>query len=67
MASLTVRQLDEQLKQQLRLRAARSGRSVEDEVRTILKAAAGGIGRSRGEGGAGPCPRSSGGQQTASC
>ena len=40
MASLTVRQLDETLKQQLRLRAARSGRSVEDEVRTILKAAA---------------------------
>jgi phosphopantothenoylcysteine decarboxylase/phosphopantothenate--cysteine ligase len=40
MASLTVRQLDEALKQRLRLRAARSGRSVEDEVRTILKAAA---------------------------
>ena len=40
MASLTVRQLDERLKKLLRLRAARSGRSVEDEVRTILKAAA---------------------------
>ena len=40
MASLTVRQLEESLKQQLRLRAARNGRSVEDEVRTILKAAA---------------------------
>ncbi|HZL40844.1 MAG TPA: bifunctional phosphopantothenoylcysteine decarboxylase/phosphopantothenate--cysteine ligase CoaBC [Pseudolabrys sp.] len=40
MASLTVRQLDERLKQQLRLRAAKSGRSVEDEVRTILRAAA---------------------------
>jgi phosphopantothenoylcysteine decarboxylase/phosphopantothenate--cysteine ligase len=40
MASLTVRQLDEGLKRLLRLRAARSGRSVEDEVRTILKAAA---------------------------
>src|SRR5687768_3199985 len=40
MASLTVRQLDEVLKQQLRLRAARNGRSVEDEVRTILRAAA---------------------------
>ena len=37
MASLTVRQLDEALKQQLRLRAARNGRSVEDEVRTILR------------------------------
>ncbi|MEA2982188.1 MAG: phosphopantothenoylcysteine decarboxylase / phosphopantothenate---cysteine ligase [Alphaproteobacteria bacterium] len=40
MASLTVRQLDETLKQQLRLRAARNGRSVEDEVRTILRGAA---------------------------
>ncbi len=40
MASLTVRQLDERLKKLLRLRAARSGRSVEDEVRTILRAAA---------------------------
>src|SRR6185503_13927906 len=40
MASLTVRQLDDRLKQQLRLRAARNGRSVEDEVRTILRAAA---------------------------
>ena len=37
MASLTVRQLDEALKRQLRLRAARHGRSVEDEVRTILR------------------------------
>jgi phosphopantothenoylcysteine decarboxylase / phosphopantothenate---cysteine ligase len=40
MASLTVRQLDEVLKQALRLRAARNGRSVEDEVRTILRSAA---------------------------
>jgi phosphopantothenoylcysteine decarboxylase/phosphopantothenate--cysteine ligase len=40
MASLTVRQLDEALKKQLRLRAARNGRSVEDEVRTILRGAA---------------------------
>ena len=40
MASLTVRQLDERLKKLLRLRAARSGRSVEDEVRTILRTAA---------------------------
>jgi phosphopantothenoylcysteine decarboxylase/phosphopantothenate--cysteine ligase len=39
MASLTVRQLDEALKRQLRLRAARNGRSVEDEVRTILRQA----------------------------
>jgi len=40
MASLTVRQLDERVKKLLRLRAAKSGRSVEDEVRTILRAAA---------------------------
>ena len=40
MPSLTVRQLDDKLKQRLRLRAARNGRSVEDEVRTILRSAA---------------------------
>jgi phosphopantothenoylcysteine decarboxylase/phosphopantothenate--cysteine ligase len=43
MASLTVRQLDDKLKKRLRLRAAKSGRSVEDEVRTILREAAGQI------------------------
>jgi len=40
MPSITIRQLDEALKKKLRLRAARSGRSVEDEVRTILREAA---------------------------
>jgi phosphopantothenoylcysteine decarboxylase / phosphopantothenate---cysteine ligase len=45
MASLTVRQLDERLKKLLRLRAAKSGRSVEDEVRTILREAAEATGR----------------------
>ena len=40
MASLTVRQLDEKIKKRLRLRAAKSARSVEDEVRTILSEAA---------------------------
>jgi phosphopantothenoylcysteine decarboxylase / phosphopantothenate---cysteine ligase len=40
MASLTVRQLDDKLKRLLRLRAARNGRSMEDEVRVILRAAA---------------------------
>ena len=39
MASMTIRQLDEDLKQRLRLRAARHGRSMEDEARTILRAA----------------------------
>ena len=45
MASLTVRQLDDKLKRLLRLRAARHGRSVEDEVRTILREAADETGR----------------------
>jgi phosphopantothenoylcysteine decarboxylase/phosphopantothenate--cysteine ligase len=39
MASLTIRRLDEAIKAELRLRAARSGRSVEDEVRVILREA----------------------------
>jgi len=45
MASLTVRQLDEKLKKLLRLRAARHGRSMEDEVRVILRQAAEEAGR----------------------
>src|SRR5260370_5715473 len=40
MASITIRQLDETLKRRLRLRAARNGRSMEDEARTILRHAA---------------------------
>ena len=40
MASITIRQLDDDLKQRLRLRAARNGRSMEDEARTILRDAA---------------------------
>jgi phosphopantothenoylcysteine decarboxylase/phosphopantothenate--cysteine ligase len=45
MASLTVRQLDEKSKKLLRVRAARNGRSMEDEVRTILREAADDAGR----------------------
>ncbi len=45
MASLTVRQLDDKLKTLLRLRAAQHGRSMEDEVRVILKGAAEDAGR----------------------
>jgi phosphopantothenoylcysteine decarboxylase/phosphopantothenate--cysteine ligase len=45
MASLTVRQLDETLKKLLRMRAARHGRSMEDEVRVILRQAAEDVGR----------------------
>src|ERR1700751_5937241 len=37
MASLTIRKLDEAIRDALRLRAARNGRSVEDEVRVILR------------------------------
>ena len=40
MASLTIRKLDDAVRDALRLRAARSGRSVEDEVRVILREAA---------------------------
>lgn len=39
MASMTIRNLDDSLKQRLRLRAASHGRSMEDEVRDILKIA----------------------------
>jgi phosphopantothenoylcysteine decarboxylase/phosphopantothenate--cysteine ligase len=44
MASLTVRGLPDELKKRLRLRAAGNGRSVEEEIRQILKGAAGGRG-----------------------
>src|SRR5882724_11270595 len=36
MASLTIRKLDDAIRDELRLRAARNGRSVEEEVRVIL-------------------------------
>jgi len=37
MATLTIRNLDECTKAQLRIQAARHGRSMEEEVRTILR------------------------------
>ena len=37
MASITIRNLDDVLKAKLRIRAARLGRSMEEEVRVILK------------------------------
>lgn len=37
MATLTIRNLDEDLRAQLRVRAARHGRSMEAEVRAILR------------------------------
>ncbi|MEO8027167.1 MAG: plasmid stabilization protein [Bryobacteraceae bacterium] len=38
MASITIRKMEESLKAQLRLRAARNGRSMEEEAREILRA-----------------------------
>lgn len=39
MASITIRNLDPSIKDKLRIQAARHGRSMEEEVRTILKEA----------------------------
>lgn len=39
MASITIRRLDDSVKKRLRLRAAQHGTSMEDEARTILRAA----------------------------
>ncbi len=39
MATMTIRNLDDDLKALLRVRAARHGRSMEEEVRSILRAA----------------------------
>ena len=55
MASITIRGLDDDLKQRLRLRAARNGRSMEDEVRTILRETAAGADRDSS-----PAPRARG-------
>jgi len=41
MATITIRQLDEKIKTRLRVRAAHHGRSMEEEVREILRAALG--------------------------
>jgi plasmid stability protein len=37
MASITIRKLDDAVKLRLRVRAARNGRSMEEEAREILK------------------------------
>ena len=39
MASITIRNLDDELKAQLRVRAAQHGRSMEQEVRVLLQQA----------------------------
>ena len=39
MASITIRNLDDEVKTRLRVRAANNGRSMEEEVRLILRMA----------------------------
>lgn len=39
MATMTIRNLDDDLKMQLRVRAARHGKSMEEEARSILRSA----------------------------
>lgn len=39
MATMTIRNIDDHLKARLRLQAARHGRSMEDEARSILRTA----------------------------
>ena len=41
MASITIRNLDDEVKARLRVRAAGNGRSIEEEVRLILREAVG--------------------------
>jgi plasmid stability protein len=41
MAAITIRNIDEALKRQLRIRAAEHGRSMEEEARDILRQAMG--------------------------
>ncbi len=43
MASITIRNIEDELKERLRIRAARHGHSMEEEARTILRRAVGGI------------------------
>ncbi len=43
MASITIRNIDDALKERLRIRAARRGHSMEEEVRLILRRAVNGI------------------------
>ncbi|AGW95745.1 DNA-binding protein [Ralstonia pickettii DTP0602] len=50
MATLTIRNLDEEVKARLRLQAAQHGRSMEEEVREILRRA---LSKPSGRGGLG--------------
>lgn len=42
MSTLTIRNIDDDIKERLRIQAARHGRSMEEEVRIILKRSVGG-------------------------
>jgi antitoxin FitA len=48
MAAVTVRNLDDRVKERLRMRAAAHGRSMESEIRAILAEAVGGPGDTDG-------------------
>jgi antitoxin FitA len=50
MASMTIRNLDEQTKTELKRRASRAGHSMEEEVRIILKKATSPSARRKGFG-----------------
>jgi len=43
MASITIRNIDDDIKERLRIRAAKQGRSMEEEARVILSRSVGGI------------------------
>ena len=43
MASITIRNFDDELKERLRVRAAKHGHSMEEEVRILLRRALGGV------------------------
>lgn len=43
MASITIRNIDDKLKERLRIRAAKHGHSMEEEARLILRRAVSGI------------------------
>lgn len=43
MATLTIRNLDDDIKERLRIQAAKHGHSMEEEARNILKRSVGGI------------------------
>jgi len=50
MATLTIRDFDDELKAELRVRAAKNGRSMEAEVRAVLRSVLAGPGSQTGLG-----------------